>query len=81
MPQDFSGFKHARSKGSVNTVVHLWLAHDSIKINQRQVTPKGSKGRQSFLYETYRVSLTYMAIKFHHDSPKGYLFMGCTNIV
>ena len=39
----------------------------ALQINQRVATPQVSKGRQSFLYVTYHMSLIYMAIKIHHD--------------
>ena len=35
------------------------------------------KGKQSFIYMTQCVNLIYIAIKFHHEIPMGYLVMGC----
>ena len=45
------------------------------KINQRDITPKLSKGEQPILYETCCLNLIYIAIKFHHDTPNPYIVM------
>ena len=42
--------------------------------NQREVTQKLCKGEQPFSV-TYRLNLIYIAKKFHHDIPYGYLLM------
>ena len=33
---------------------------------------------QLFSYVTHCINLVYIALHFHEDIPKGYLFMGCT---
>ena len=53
----------------------------ALEIYRRDVTPKISKSKQSFLYVTYFLSLIYIAIKFHRDNAKGYLVIGCIKIV
>ena len=41
------------------------------------------KGKQSFLFVTQYMylNLIYVAIKFHHEIPKGSLVMGCAKSV
>ena len=51
------------------------------KINQRDVTPKISKGEQLILYLTHCLNLIHTAMKFNYDILKGNLVMGCTKIV
>ena len=48
----------------------------SLRFHQKEVTQKLGKGEQSFLYETHRLYLIHIAIKFHLDMPYGYLSYG-----
>ena len=42
------------------------------KINQRGITWKIRKGKQSFLCATHRRDLIHIPIKLHEDIPYGY---------
>ena len=47
-----------------------------LKINQRDITPKISKVKERFLYETRCLNCIYIAI----DSPKPYIGIECNRI-
>ena len=61
-------------------VTELWCVHDFVYNNQRGITQKLRKGKQSFLYVTHCLELIYIPIKFCEDIPNSYRVMRCTRI-
>ena len=56
------------------------LRNSKTKNNQRGITQKLIKGKQSFLYATHCLDLFDIPIKFHEDIPNSYRVMGCTRM-
>ena len=64
------------------TVTELWCVQECLKkINERGITWKLRKRKQSFLCMTRRRDQIHILIKLHEDIPNGYGVMLCTRIL